>query len=632
MKKNIKSMVAILLLGVFFMSACDRTNSNNEHNEEVNTIENTDDNKTEEIDKEEPESINKDPLEAFREAFSKFPREIVNHEESIEGGVLRYGVVTDGGFRGIFAHGFSSTITDITVANFIHGIDGFLSLTEDLIYGQKGLATYEIDVQNKTFTLNMTKPATWHDGNILTLDDLVFAYEVIAHPDYDGTRYSDATGITKVVGAKEYKKGEADSISGLVLSDDKMSLTIHYTEMSPSILYNGIWNHPLPRHYFEGIEVKDMAASANVRTNPIGFGPFKVKNIVPGESVELVRFDNYWKGTPKLDGVVLETISSELVPTAMEEGYFDIVFFSAQSYSDYQNPTNFTYIADIENAYSYTGFRFGTFDRDLNISVPNQDFKMNDVNLRRAIGYAIDNERLAKEVFSGIRFSATSIITPFHMSFLNEELQGFYYDKDLANQILDEAGYTKRDSEGYRMTPTGEPLTISWAVMQGENAEVIATHKIQEFKDVGLRVELYGGRLMDSTAMIDMLRNDTDDFEIDMFDANWNLGNNPNPVAQWGSASVTNYTRYTSDRFEELLSDIGSEKAWDRDLLNELFYDWQEAFFEEVPAIPNMWRITLMAVNNRVKNYSLVRKDGRHDYSAWAVHLWELTNEEPYVK
>jgi peptide/nickel transport system substrate-binding protein len=39
------------------------------------------------------------------------------------------------------------------------------------------------------------------------------------------------------------------------------------------------------------------------KTHPVGTGPFVFKEYIPGEKVVLTRFDKYFKGTPKLDGV-----------------------------------------------------------------------------------------------------------------------------------------------------------------------------------------------------------------------------------------------------------------------------------------------------------------------------------------
>lgn len=115
-----------------------------------------------------------------------------------------------------------------------------------------------------------------------------------------------------------------------------------------------------------------------------------------------------------------------------------------------------------------------------------------------------------------------------------------------------------------------------------------------------------------------------DDPAIDMYDAAWQTGYDPNPASLWGHYSPANYTRYTSDTFDAIINDISSDKAWDSDFLSQRYHDWQEAFFEEAPAIPTQWRLGIIAVNNRVKNYTTTATD-----IVQTNHLIELTAPEP---
>lgn len=61
-------------------------------------------------------------------------------------------------------------------------------------------------------------------------------------------------------------------------------------------MIDNLWAYPMNKRYFEGVAVKDMLDSDQVRKQPIGTGPFMIKAIVPGESVEMIRFDDYYKG------------------------------------------------------------------------------------------------------------------------------------------------------------------------------------------------------------------------------------------------------------------------------------------------------------------------------------------------
>ncbi len=558
---------------------------------------------------------------SMQEVMAKFPLKTTNDATSIKGGVLKVAVVSDSAFEGIFNPCFSDSAYDSDIYGWF--IENVLSADENFVFDQDGAATYTYDQNAKTMTLKLKDGVKWHDGQPVTLDDLVFAYEVIAHKDYEGIRYDEQ--FTNIVGVEEFHEGKAKTISGLELSADKMTLTIKFKNFFPSILVGGIWIAPIPRHYYEGIPVKEMKAHEKSRKTPIGFGPFKVKSIVPGESVELVRNDDYYLGAPKLDGVTLTVIAQDLVPAAMEEGKFDIAVFSQQQYPDYKEPKNFSYIGQLETYFSYTGFKLGKWDQKNSKNIYEPNSKMANVKLRQAIGYAVDNEKIAKEMYNGLRFSATTVITPRHAAYQNTEIAGYTYDPEKTKKLLDEAGYKDINNDGYREDPNGKPFSITWAVMDGQGMETFAQYKIQNWKDVGLKVDLYNGRLTEFNAFYDAI--ELDDPKIDMYDAAWSTGFDPNPKNLWGPDSSSNFTRYTSDTLNAIMNDISSDKAWDKAFLSEKYHAFQQAFFDEVPAIPNLWRMELAAVNNRVKNYELSSFDIK-----LFTHLIELTVDAPVKK
>lgn len=550
-----------------------------------------------------------------------FPKEIVNEKKGIDGGTLHVALATSSAFAGTLNPCFYENNTDSQLLSWFD--EGIISFNEDFVADQDGAATYTYDADAKTITLKLENKITWHDGEPLTLDDLLFAYEVICHPDYEGLRYGDS--VQNVVGVEEYHAGKVDFISGLRLSEDESELIIQFKEFYPSILVGGFWNYALPRHYLQEIPVKEMAAHEKIRKTPIGFGPFKVSNIIPGETVEFVRNEDYWRGVPKLDKVIVSVVNPELVPAAMEEGRFDIADFSVQQYPDYKEPTNYQYIGEIETVFSYTGFKMGTWDTDHQTNIYNPESKMANINLRKAIGYAVDNQTLSETLYNNLRFLATTVITPRHSSYQNKELEGYGYDSEKAKKLLEEAGYKDIDGDGFREDPSGNQFTITWAAMAGENAEALAQFKMQCWEEVGLRVELYNGRLTESNAFYEAIEGD--DPDIDMYDAAWQTGFDPNPSNLWGRDSSANFTRYTSESFDKIISDISSENAWDEEFLSKQYHQWQEVFFEEAPVIPTLWRMKIEAVNNRVKNYSTTSIDVKG-----SLHEIQLTAEEPYRK
>lgn len=609
MKKIMKKVVVLfvtLALVTSAFSACAKSKKTEETNEPAVTTQPT-------------EAATK--ASAVEAIGKKFPITVKNDNASIEGGVLKVAMVTDSANAGVLNPCFYEDAYDSEV--LIWFTESILSFDDNFVADQDGAATYEYDKDAKTITLKMKDGVKWHDGEQVTLDDLLFAYEVLCNKDYEGTRYDDS--FLNIEGVEEYHSGKVDTISGLKLSEDKMTLIIQFKEFYPSILVGGFWTSPISRHYFEGIAIKDMAASEKSRKTPIGFGPFKVKNVVPGESVEFERFDDYWQGKPKLDGVIVSVCKMDLAPSAMEEGKFDIAQFSSQQYPDYTAPTNYQYVGQLETVFNYTGFKLGKWDAEQEKDIYDPNCKMANINLRQAIGYAMDNDTIGKELYNGLRVLATTIITPRHKAYQDATLAGYNYDPEKAKQLLDDAGYKDVDGDGYREDPNGKKFTITWATMDGEGADTFAQFKIQCWKAVGLNVELYNGRPTEFNAFYDAV--EKDDPAIDMYDAAWDTGYDPNPNALWGPETTNNMTRYTSDSLTSIIKEISSEKAWDSAFLTQKYKEWQEAFFTEAPAIPTLWRVQLTAVNNRVKNYDLTAYDIKQTY-----HLIELTANDTIKK
>ena len=61
-----------------------------------------------------------------------------------------------------------------------------------------------------------------------------------------------------------------------------------------------------------------------------------------------------------------------------------------------------------------------------------------------------------------------------------------------------------------------------------------------------------------------------------------------------------NYTRYASEKNDELLAAGTSEKAFDSDYRKDIYKEWQELMVEEVPVAPTVYRYKLHGVNKRV--------------------------------
>lgn len=565
-------------------------------------------------------SVSESTADSEGSGVVEFETVMSNDEDAIEGGTLRYAMVASSPFQGIFSPEFYEDAYDSELMGFTHEM--LFSVDESFMLSQDGMATFEFDEEAKTIAITLRDELKWSDGEPLTTEDVLFSYEVIGSPEYTGVRYG--ADFENIVGMAEYKAGEADTISGIKITDDQ-NLTIEYIEVNPSILQSGggIWGYPMPKHQLENVAIADMAAAPEVRNTPVGAGPFRVKSITPGESVEYEANEHYWKGAPKLDGVIVDVIAPETIVSEMNNGNYDVASMPTDQYDTYKDAENFSLLGRQQLAYTYLGFKLGNWDAEASKNVYNPDAKMADVNLRQAMAYAIDNNAIAAEFYQGLRENAKGMIPPVFGDYVNTEIEGYYQDTEKAEQILDDAGYVDTDGDGFRETPEGEELVIKFASMSGgATAEPIAQYYIQEWKNIGLNVELSTGRLIEFQAFYDMLEADNE--EIDVYQAAWGTGHDPNPTGLYGETAAFNYTRYVNEENTAILNKINSQDAFDPDFKFDAFNEWQEHMFENVPVIPTLWRSEVFAVNNRVKNYDITY--GTTD--GWEAV--ELTSEAAY--
>ena len=488
-----------------------------------------------------------------------------------------------------------------------------------------GLASLELDVEGKTATVKLNaKDYKWSDGQPFTIDDYIFAIEAIGNKDYTGSRYNDR--YQNIVGMKDFHEGKSDKISGVEKVDD-YTVKIHFEKMLPSMQLAGgaIPAYTMPKHIFKDIPVKDWEQSDYVRgTKVVGLGPFTIESIVPGESVTLKANENFYKGRPKVDKMVMQVVSPDSIVSEMKAGNYDIASMPSAQYEAFKDLTNVTFLSSFAPSYEYISFKLGTFDKSQGKNVTNPKAKMSDPALRQAIGYALDIDSAGENLYHGLNYGTNSIILPFFKDVYNKEQEGFTYNPEKAKQLLDEAGYKDVDGDGIRENKDGSKLTINFAARTRDAAnESLIQQYLIWWKEVGLDVQLYTGRTIESNNFYVKIQ--ADDPEIDMFAGGWGTGYDPNPSNLFGETAKFNFSRYVNEKGTEIMKKISSTDAFDDAKNKEFYKEWQAYAKDEAFMIPTLVGDSVTAVNKRVKYYDTsIATSG----SKSQVYQIELTSED----
>jgi peptide/nickel transport system substrate-binding protein len=531
-------------------------------------------------------------------------------DEPKEGGTVTYAFTQP--FKGVLDYAFYEGEDDSLALGFMS--EGLISTGDDLL-PEPNVATWEFNEDQTQLTFKIQPGVKWHDGKELKAEDMEFAWHVIADPNYGGQRF---TNVSMIKGAQAYKDGKADRIEGVTVVDD---YTITVTVEEPVVnLLDNLWVIPMNKTHYEGVAVADMVDSDQVRKNPVGFGPFKVKNIVPGEMIEFERFDDYWQGKPLLDGVVYKVIDPALASGLLENGEIDIIGAPSDQYPEIKELDNVILHEEPSLGYSYIGFDWGRWDADKG-QVVSDNPKFQNKQLRQAMAHALDRQGILDGFSNGLgQVLNVPLPSVSWAKIPDDQINAYEYDPEKAKAILDEAGYKDVDGDGFREDPKGEKFTVNFDAMSSTStAEPRAQYILQNWKDVGLDARLNGGALKDFNLFYDSI--DADDPSIETFNGAWGLATDPDPSGIWLSTDQWNMWRWYSEKSDELIkAGVKFPEDKSKDVIEhrkEIYYEWQKLVNEELPMIFMFQPLDVYAVNKRVQgtdaNAFTVQKD---------VHKW----------
>ena len=138
------------------------------------------------------------------------------------------------------------------------------------------------DQAGTALTFKLRQGVKWHDGKPFTAQDVKCTFDLIQGKSQDKLR-------------KNPRKGWYENVTDVTPNGDN-EVTFHLKRPQPSVLamlasgYSPIY----PCH----------VSAAQMRTHPIGTGPFKFVEMKQNESIKLVKNPDYWKkGLPYLDGI-----------------------------------------------------------------------------------------------------------------------------------------------------------------------------------------------------------------------------------------------------------------------------------------------------------------------------------------
>ncbi len=180
---------------------------------------------------------------------------------------------------------------------------------------------------NRVWEFELRDNVKWHDGEPVTVDDVIFGLWLSLNKD------AKTTSETPVVGIKGGDKLRENGGGAVVPPYDvvvegatklgETGLRIELENPIPNYWVNwsvGYW--PMPKHIFGEMPLDQLFAEPYA-TMPVGNGPFKATKFVDGQYMEMEANPDFYAGKPHVDKFIVRFGDADTLTAAMEAQEID---------------------------------------------------------------------------------------------------------------------------------------------------------------------------------------------------------------------------------------------------------------------------------------------------------------------
>ncbi len=439
----------------------------------------------------------------------------------------------------------ASDASSSEIAGLIY--NGLVRYDKDLRLEGELAESWEVSADNLVITFHLRPGVKWHDGAPFSAEDVLFTYQTYIDPAVP-TAY-----------AENYK--QVDKVEVL----DPLTLRVSYKKPLARALVSwavGI----MPKHLLAG---QDVTKSPLSRA-PVGTGPYKFVEWLPGEKIVLEANPDYFEGRPWLNRVVYRIIPDESTMfLELKAGGLDMMGLTPLQYARQTDSADFSRRF---NKYRYLSFAY-TY---LGYNLKRPMFK--DQRVRQALAFAINKQEIIDGVLLGLGQEATGPYKPGTWPY-NAAVKRYPYDPARAKELLAEAGWGDSDGDGV-LDKEGQPFAFTIVTNQGNDQRTKSGEIIQRrFREIGVDVKL---RVIEWASFLKEFINPGN------FDATilgWTIPIDPDGYNVWHSSKTgpgeLNFVGFKNAEVDELLEK--GRRTLDQ-AQRKVYYDrFQEILAEEQP-------------------------------------------------
>lgn len=466
---------------------------------------------------------------------------------------------------------------------------------------------YSVSSDGKKYTIILKKDNRWHDGKILTADDVMFTIAMIQNPDYRSPLRPNWQGVT----------AEKQDEWTIVLT-----LRQPYAPFAQNLTF-GI----LPKHIWSTIRAENsLQAEFNVK--PVGSGPYQFSKFTRSPQGSILsytvdrRTDAPSNQPPYIETIIFQTFSSEeTMLSALQRGKIDgISFVSAKNINKIQPRTHSLYTVRLPQI-------FALF---LNQT---KNTLLADKNVREALDRAISRAEIIDRIFHG-GASAIGAPLPAGSFGFDETITAPEQDREKAVTLLRSAGWHINPETGMQerkiKAQKNEPEKIEqlhFNLVTSQWPDLVETAQLikDQLKQIGIDITVEVSSISELEYQYIRPRN----YDILLFGEGF--GRDPDPFAFWHSSQIKhpglNLSLYSNKKVDALLE--SARRAHNQQDIESKYREMQKLIVQDKPALflytPNYF----FAVKNSVRGITVENlskpSDRFYEAPGWYIDTdWKL--------
>jgi ABC-type transport system substrate-binding protein len=309
---------------------------------------------------------------------------------------------------------------DLDLAHLM--FSGLLRYDQDLSLKPDLAEDWALSEDQKTYTVTLRKDAIWHDGEPVTVDDVLYTFRLIQDPVVNSPLRASVQGVL------------------ITAPDDHTLQFVLEKPFRPfaSVLTTGI----LPQHVWENIPASTIRL-AELNIKPIGSGPWLFEKLEKDRqgniySYTMQSFEYYYGERPYLESLTVRFFTDfDSAVEALNSNKVDGMSFVPRQL-----------VANISNIQQYQTYHLQLPQYTALFFNDNKNAALKDKTVRQAIAYSFDRQRLVEEALDGLGQIINGPLLP-GMDGYDPELEGYPYNPVEAQRLLEEAGWKSITAQEY---------------------------------------------------------------------------------------------------------------------------------------------------------------------------------------